>query len=122
MQRFVLVAAPVYNKRLNTSQLYSRTFQVINLHKIPRAKLIESGGDKQKTKESQVQKVRTLYTQGGAAYVSARILVKASNLPVSKVRQFLHSKHSYTNLLLSNVNSRRGKHLPDSKTNFRVWT
>ena len=32
----------------------------------------------------------------GAAHGSVRNLVKASNLSVSKVRQFLHSKHSYT--------------------------
>ena len=42
------------------------------------------------------QKLQRLYTQGGAAYVSVRNLVKASNLSVSKVRQFLHSKPSYT--------------------------
>ena len=42
------------------------------------------------------QKLQRLYTQGGAAYGSVRNLVKASNLPVSKVRQFLHSKPSYT--------------------------
>ena len=42
------------------------------------------------------QKLQRLYTQGGSAYGSVSNLVKASNLPVSKVRQFLHSKHSYT--------------------------
>ena len=38
------------------------------------------------------QKLQRLYTQGAAAYGSIRNLAKASRLPVSKVRQFLHSK------------------------------
>ena len=42
------------------------------------------------------QKLQRLYTQGGAAYGSVRNLVKASNLSVSTVRHFLHSKPSYT--------------------------
>ena len=42
------------------------------------------------------QKLQRLYTQGAAAYGSVRNLSKASRLPVSKVRQFLHSKDSYT--------------------------
>ena len=46
--------------------------------------------------KSERQKLQRLYTQGGAAYVSVRNLVKASNLSVSKVRQFLHSKPNYT--------------------------
>ena len=46
--------------------------------------------------KSECQKLQSLYTQGGAAYGSLRNLVKASNLSVSKVRQFLHSKPSYT--------------------------
>ena len=45
---------------------------------------------------SERQKLQKLYTQGGDAYGSVRILVKASNLSVSKVTQFLHSKPSYT--------------------------
>ena len=40
--------------------------------------------------------LQRLCTQGGAAYGSLRNLVKASNLSVSKVRQFSHSKPSYT--------------------------
>ena len=47
------------------------------------------------------QKLQRLYTQGGAAYGSVRNLVKASNLSVSKVRQFLHSTPSYTKLTLA---------------------
>ena len=42
------------------------------------------------------QKLRRMYTQGDAAYGPVRNLAKASRLPVSKVRQFLYSKASYT--------------------------
>ena len=42
------------------------------------------------------QKLQRLYTQEAAAYVSVRNFAKASSLPVAKVRQFLHSKASYT--------------------------
>ena len=41
------------------------------------------------------------YTQGNAAYGSVRNLAKASRLPVSKVRQFLYSKASYTKISLA---------------------
>ena len=47
------------------------------------------------------QKLQRLYTQGAAAYESVRNLSKASRLPVSKVRQFLHSKDSYTKFTLA---------------------
>ena len=47
------------------------------------------------------QKLQRLYTQGGAAYGSVRNLAKASNLSVSKVRQFLHSNSSYTKITLA---------------------
>ena len=47
------------------------------------------------------QKLQRLYTQGDAAYGSVRNLAKASRLPVSKVRQFLHSKDSYTKFTLA---------------------
>ena len=46
--------------------------------------------------EYERQKLQILYTQGAAAYGSVRNLSKASSLPVSKVRQFLPSKDSYT--------------------------
>ena len=58
--------------------------------------------------KSERQKLQTLYTQGGATYGSVRNLVKASNLSVSKVRQFLHSKPSYTKLTLA---TRKFKHM-----------
>ena len=47
------------------------------------------------------QTLQRLYTQGAAAYGSVRNLSKASRLPVSKVRQFLHSKDSYTKFTLA---------------------
>ena len=47
------------------------------------------------------QKLQRLYTRGGTAYGSVRNLVKASRLPASKVRQFLHSKPSQTKLSLA---------------------
>ena len=47
------------------------------------------------------QKLQRLYTQGAAAYGSVRNLAKASRLPVSKVRQFSHSKDSYTKFTLA---------------------
>ena len=50
---------------------------------------------------SERQKLQRLYTQGGAAYGSVRNLVKVSNLSVSKVRLFLHSKLSYTKFTLA---------------------
>ena len=40
--------------------------------------------------------MQRLYTQGAAAYGFVCNLAKASRLPVSNVRQFLHSKASYT--------------------------
>ena len=47
------------------------------------------------------QKLQRLYTQGAANYGSVRNLTKASRLPVSKVRQFLHSKASSTKFTLA---------------------
>ena len=47
------------------------------------------------------QKLQSLYTQGAAAYGSVRNLAKASRLPVSKVRQFLHSKGSFAKFTLA---------------------
>ena len=47
------------------------------------------------------QKLQRLYTQGAAAYGFVRNLAKASRLPVSKVRQFLHSKASYAKYTLA---------------------
>ena len=53
------------------------------------------------------QKLQRLYTQGAAAYGSVRNFAKASRLPVSKVRHFLHSKASYTKFTLTTRNFKR---------------
>ena len=47
------------------------------------------------------QKLQRLYRQGAAAHGSVRNLAKASRLPVSKVRQLLHSKASTTKFTLA---------------------
>ena len=47
------------------------------------------------------QKLHRLYIQGAAAYSSVRNLAKASRLPLSKVRQFLHSKASNRKFILA---------------------
>ena len=59
---------------------------------------IEEAGSLSKYKR---QKLQRLYTQCAAAYDSVRNMAKASRLPVSKVRQFLHSKDSYTKFTLT---------------------
>ena len=46
--------------------------------------------------KSERQKFQRLYTQGFAAYGSVRNLAKAAKLSPSKVKEFLHSKTSYT--------------------------
>ena len=46
------------------------------------------------------QNLQRLYTQGAAADGFVRNLAKSSRLPVSKVRQFLHSKASFTKITL----------------------
>ena len=70
------------------------------------AKAKEEAGSHSK---SERQKLQRLYTQGGAAYGSVRNLVKASNLSESKVRQFLHSKPSYTIFTLATRKFKRLK-------------
>ena len=64
---------------------------------MPKLKREEAGS----FSKSERQKLQKLYTQGGAAYGSVRNLVKVSKLSVSKVRQFLHSKPSYTKFTLA---------------------
>ena len=51
--------------------------------------------------KNECQKLQNLYMQGSAAYVSARIMVKSSNLPVSKVTEVFHSKTLYTKSTLA---------------------
>ena len=69
--------------------------------------------------KSERQKLQRLYTQCGAAYGSVRNLVKASNLSVSKVRQFLHSKPSCTKFTLATRKSKRMKAFARFK--IEVW-
>ena len=72
---------------------------------MPKLKREEAGS----LSKSERQKLQRLYTQGGAAYGSVCNLVKASNLSVSKVRQFLHSKPSYTKFTLATRKIKRMK-------------
>ena len=64
---------------------------------MPKLKIEEAGSHSKYER----QKLQRLYTQGAAAYGSVHNLAKASKLPVSKVRQFLHSKASYTKITLA---------------------
>ena len=67
------------------------------LTRMPKLKIDEAGS----LSKYERQKLQRLYTQGAAAYGSVRNLAKASRIPVSKVRQFLHSKDSYTKFTLA---------------------
>ena len=60
--------------------------------KMPKSKREEAGSPS----KSERQKLQRLCKQSGAVYGSVRNLVKTSNLPVSKVRHFLHWKLFYT--------------------------
>ena len=64
---------------------------------MPKPKIEEAGS----LSRHEHQKLHRLYTQGAAAYGSVRNLAKASRLTVSKVRQFLHSKDSFTKFTLA---------------------
>ena len=64
---------------------------------MPKLKIEEAGS----LSKYERQKLQRLYTQGAAAYGSVRNLAKTSRLPVSKVRQFLLSKASYTKFTLA---------------------
>ena len=74
---------------------------------MPQLKREEAGS----LSKSERQNLQRLYTQGGAAFGSVRNLVKASNLSVSKVRHFLHSKPSYTKFTLAPRKFKRMKAL-----------
>ena len=64
---------------------------------MPKSKRGESGS----LSKYKRQKLQRLYTWGGAAYGSVHSLVEASNLPLSKVREFLRSKRPYTKFTLT---------------------
>ena len=57
--------------------------------------------------KSERQKLQRLYTQVFAAYGSVRNLAKAARLSPSKVREFLHSKTSYTRFTQATHNFKR---------------
>ena len=59
--------------------------------------------------KSERLKLQRLYTQSGAAYGSVCNLVRASNMSVSKLRQLLHSKPSYTKFTLAACKFKRVK-------------
>ena len=64
---------------------------------MPKLKIEEAGS----LSKYERHKLQRLYTQGAAAYGSVRNLAKASRIPVSNVRQFSHSKDSYTKFTLT---------------------
>ena len=72
---------------------------------MPKLKAAEAGSPS----KSERQKLQRLYKQSGAANRSVRNLVEASNLSVSKVRQFLHLKPSYTKFTLATRKFKRMK-------------
>ena len=70
---------------------------------MPKLKIDEAGS----LSKYERQTLQRLYTQGAAAYGSVRNLSKASRLPMSKVRQFLPSKDSYTKFTLAEQKFKR---------------
>ena len=82
---------------------------------MPKLKREEAGS----LSKSERQKLQRLYTQSGAAFGSVRNLVKARNLSVSKVRQFLHSKPSYTKFTLATRKLKRMKAIARFKN--EIW-
>ena len=64
---------------------------------MPKLKIEEAGS----LSKYERQKLQRLYTQGAVVFGSVRNLAKASRLPISKVRQFLHSKEFYTKFTLA---------------------
>ena len=82
---------------------------------MPKLKSGEAGS----LSNSERQKLQKLYTHGGAAYGSVSNVVETSNLSVSKVRQFLQSKPSYTKLNLATRRFKRRKSIARSK--IEIW-
>ena len=82
---------------------------------MPKLKREEAGSPS----KSERQKLQRLYTQGLPAYGSVRNLVKSSNLSVSKVRQFLHSKPSYTKFTLGTRKFKQMK--PFARFKNEIW-
>ena len=87
------------------------------LTRMPKLKIEEAGS----LSKYERQMLQRLYTQGAAAYGFVRNLAKASILPVSKVRQFLRSKDSYTKFTLAARKFKRMMALLDSEAKFVAW-
>ena len=86
----------IYNTLLDAAGT-SPSLAFTQLHRMPKLKREEAGS----LSKCESQKLQRLYTQGAASHGSVRNLAKASRLRVSKVRQFLHSKASYTKFTLA---------------------
>ena len=84
---------------------------------MPKQKREETGS----LSKSERQKLQRLYTHGPAAYGSVRNLAKASKLPVSKVRQFLHSKDSYTKFKLATRKFKRMRAFAFARYKNEIW-
>ena len=82
---------------------------------MPKLKIEKAGS----LSKSERQKLQRLYGKDAAAYGSVRNLVKASNLSVSKVRRFLHSKPSYTNISFATRKFKRMRALARFKN--EIW-
>ena len=82
---------------------------------MPKLKIEEAGS----LSKYERQKPQRLYTQGAAAYGSVGNLAKASRLPVSKVRQFLHSKDSFTKFTLAARKFKRMR--PFARFRKEIW-
>ena len=66
------------------------------------------------------QKLKRLYANRNAAYGLVHNFLKTSNLPVSKLGQFLFSKRSYTEVTLATQNFKRMKAIASFKT--ELWS
>ena len=69
--------------------------------------------------KSERQKLQWFYAKSGAAYGFVRNLMEASNLPLSKVRQFLHSNGPYAKFTLVTNKFKRMKALDRFKNDVR---
>ena len=85
---------------------------------MPKLKVEEAGS----LSKYERQKLQRLYTQGATAYGSVRNLAKTSRLPVSKFRQSLHSKDSYTKLTLATQKFKRMRAFARFRNKFGAWT
>ena len=73
--------------------------------KIPKPKRGKAGSNS----KAERHKLQRLYTQDSSANGYLRNLVKAGNLPVPKVKQFLHTKPSYTKFIFTTREFKRLK-------------